>query len=237
MRRRTLVFIVCSPTPRTGVTTTARLLTDYYLSQRAKVAGFDTDPRDAYYGALFPEQVDIVDIAEVKGQISLFDRLLAADEVPKVVDVWRRSYDLFFSTVREIGYFEEARRVGVQPVILFMADPSDGALAKAQALRAAWPDLTMLAVQNEGAAPLEDEAFEILSRYPASGKFVIPALEKPIAKALDEPDLSLSRFLLAPPSDMSIVVRAALKAWIVQIFTQFRSFELRLELESSDVLR
>jgi hypothetical protein len=36
---------------------------------------------------------------------------------------------------------------------------------------------------------------------------------------------------------MSIVVRAALKSWIVPIFTQFKSFELRRDLESSDYLR
>lgn len=237
MKRRTLVFIVCSPNPRTGVTTTARLLTDYYLAQRARVVGFDTDPRDFRYGSLFPEQATVVDLVDVKGQISLFDRLLAADEIPKVVDVWRRSYDVFFSTVRDIGFFEEARRLGVEPVILFQADASEKTLAKALALSATWRELTILAVRNEGAAPLGEAAFDIMSRYPACGKFVIPALEGPIAKALDEPDLSLSRFLLAPPAGMSIVVRAALKAWLLPIFTQFQSFELRLDLESSEFLR
>ncbi len=51
------------------------------------------------------------------------------------------------------------------------------------------------------------------------------------------PSLSLTRFLLAPPSDMSIVLRAALRNWILQSFTQFQSFELRLELEASEYLR
>ena len=36
---------------------------------------------------------------------------------------------------------------------------------------------------------------------------------------------------------MSIVVRAALKAWIAPIFTQFQSFELRLELEGAEFLK
>jgi len=237
MKRRTLVFIVCSPNPRTGVTTTARLLTDYFLSRRAAVEGFDADPRDSRYGSLFPEQVRVVDISAVKGQISLFDRLVAPDETPKIVDVWRRNYDQFFSTVREIGFFEEARARGVEPIILFQADATESACAKALALNAIWRDIPMIVVRNEGAAPLEDAAYGVLSRYPAQGSFMIPALDRSIARALDAPDLSFSRFLFAPPADMSIVVRAALKTWLTLIFTQFQSFELRLELESSDILR
>lgn len=237
MKRRTLVFIVCSPHPRTGVTTTARLLTDYHISRRRPVEGFDTDPRDPRYGEWFPENVSIVDAADIKGQISIFDRLLVNDETPKIVDVWHRSYEQFFATIRDIGFIDEARRRGVEPILLFHADATGSALGKALALHAQWRDLWMFVVHNEGAAPLGGFAREILPRYPVRGKFVVPPLQGPVARALDDPSLSLTRFLLAPPADMSIVVRAALKAWIIPIFTQFQSFELRLALESSSVLR
>jgi hypothetical protein len=237
MTRRTLVFIACSPHARTGVTTTARLLTDYHLSRHVPVEGFDTDPRDPRYAELFPHCARVVDAADIRGQISLFDRLLVHDEIPKIVDVWHRSYAQFFATVREIGFIEEARRHGVEPIVLFQADESESAYAKALELTASWRDLWMIVVHNEGAAPLGERARELLPRYPARGKFVIAPLERPIAKVLDDPALSLSRFLLAPPADMSIVVRAALKAWILPVFTQFQSFELRLTLESSSFLR
>jgi len=237
MRPRTLVFIACSPQPRAGVSTTARLLTDYFLSRGQAVGGFDADPRDPRYFGWFPDMVSVVDAADIKGQIALFDRLLENDGVPKVVDVWSRSYDQFFATIREIGFIEEARRNGVEPIVLFHASSAQRTLSKALDLRAQWRDLWMFAVHNEGAAPLGAYAREILPRYPVRGKFVIAPLEGPVARALDDPDLSLSRFLLAPPADMSIVVRAALKAWITPVFTQFQSFELRLALESSSVLR
>jgi hypothetical protein len=237
MRRRTLVFIICSPHSRTGVTTAARLLTDFYLSRGDTVEGFDTDSREPHYGALFPDIARVVDVDDIKGQISLFDRLLVPNETPKIVDVWHRSYERFFSTIEEIGFIEEARRHAVEPIILFQADATESAATNASSLNAAWPDVWMTVVHNEGAAPLGPMAHEILSRYPARSKFVIPGLEGPIARALDDPELSLSGFLLEPPADMSIVVRAALKAWIAPIFTQFQSFELRLDLESSDFLR
>ena len=237
MTRRTPVFFICAPHSRTGVTTAARLLTDYFLSRRTPIEGFDTDSREPTYAELFPQTTHVVDVGEVKGQISLFDRLLTSDETPRIVDVWHRSYEQLFSTIEEIGFFEEARRNNVEPIVLFQADATASAAANAKALLAAWPDLWMAAVHNEGAAPLGAAAYELLSRHPARGKFVIPRLESPIDRVLDDESLSLSQFFVEPPPDMSIVVRAALKGWLTPIFTQFQSFEMRLELEYAEALR
>ncbi len=237
MSRRTLVFFVCSPHSRTGVTTAARLLTDYYLSRGVPVEGFDTDSREPNYALRFPHVSQVIDLSDVKGQISLFDRLLAPDDTPKVVDVWSRSFDQLFATIAEIGFLEEARRTGVEPIILFQSDSSHTAASNARMLNTTWPDLWMTVIHNEGAAPLGPEALQILAQYPSRGKLVIPRLESAIARSLDDFDLSLSGFLQEPPAAMSIVVRAALKAWLLPIFTQFQSFELRFDLLSSEFLR
>ncbi|WP_166141005.1 hypothetical protein [Methylosinus sp. RM1] len=237
MSRRTLVFVACSPHPRSGVSTTARLLTDFYLSRLADVEGFDTDPHAPRYHELFPDRTQVIDIAAIRGQISLFDRLLVDDGVPKIVDVWQRSYDRFFKTVKEIGFVEEAHLRGVEPIVLFHADSSESALASAQSLSASWRDLPMVVVQNEGAAPLGAYAHETLGHYPSTRRFVIGPLDGAVAKTLEQPDVSLSRLLVAPPPEMSIVIRAALKAWIAPIFTQFHSFELRRRLEGAQFLK
>jgi hypothetical protein len=237
MKRRTLAFVACSPHPRSGVTTTARLLTDFYLSRQSAVEGFDTDPHEPRYAGSFPERVRIIDASEIKGQISMFDRLLVADGAPKIVDVWNRAYDRFFTTIRDIGFIEEARDRGVEPVILFHVDPSQSTLARALALDAAWPNVTMIAVHNEGASPLGPRPHEILEHYPSVRKFVIPALDAEVARSLELRDLSLCDFLSAPPPDMSIVVRAALNAWLARVFTQFRSFELRIDLNGAEFLK
>ncbi|MEF3366480.1 hypothetical protein V3H18_08030 [Methylocystis sp. 9N] len=237
MRRRTLVFFVCSPHSRTGVTTAARLLTDYYLSRHVEVAGFDAAAREPAYALFFPDRAHVVDIGEAKGQVSLFERLLVADETPKIVDVSHHSFERLFARIAESGFFEAARRIGIEPLVLYQADASERAANSAEALAASWPDMGMTVIHNQGAAPLGRDALAILAGYPATGKFVIPRLDAPISAILDDLDLSLSGFLREPPADMSIVVRAALKAWILPIFTQFQSFELRLDLQSSDCLR
>jgi hypothetical protein len=226
------IFICCSPDARVGVSTTARLLTDYHLFRGGRVEGFDTDPHEPCYGALFPDLVATLDANDIRGQISLFDRLLEQSETPKIVDVWHRSYARFFDTVREIGFIEEARARGITPILLYHIDASEAALAESRALSCAWPDSRLVAVANEGAAMLGTQSREILSHYPAYGKIIIAELQGPVAKALSDPSLSFSKFLHEPPPAMSIVVRSVLKAWIARIFTQFGSLELRLEMES-----
>ena len=231
------VFIVCSSSARAGVSTTARLLTDYRLFSRKPIVGFDTDPHEPRYGVFFPDLVTTVDVGDIKGQIALFDNLLERDGTTKIVDVWHRGFQRFFATVQDIGFVEEASRNGIEPILLFHADATEAALASAQSLNATWPELPMVVVHNEGARPLGPEAADLLRRYPAKHKFVVSALPGPVANILEDPSLSLWRFLRAPPTDMSIVVRAAHKSWIVPIFTQFKTFELRRDLESSDYLR
>ncbi len=237
MSRRTLVYFVCSPHSRTGVTTTARLLTDYYLSRGVTVEGFDTDAREPSYAERFPGLARAVDIFDVRGQIALFDQLLVPDDTPKVVDVWSYSFDQLFATVSEIGFFEEATRAGVMPIVMFQADMSQMAANHCRILGATWPDLWVSVVHNEGASPLGLEARETLANYRARGKLVISKLERPIARFLDDPDFQLSEFLRHPPPAMSLVVRAAIRNWLLPIFTQLQSFELRLALQSSQFLR
>ncbi|HXY59716.1 MAG TPA: hypothetical protein VEH76_14185 [Methylocystis sp.] len=226
------VYICCSPDRRVGVSTTARLLTDYRLLKGERVAGFDTDPHEPSYGVHFPGLVKAVNTADIRDQISLFDTLLGEDSAPKIVDVWSRAYGRFFETVREIGFFEEARDRKVMTILFYHANSTESALNGARELHRSWPEIRLVIVHNEGAAQLGAKARDILAHYPAGGKLVIPELHAPVNKTLEDASLSLANFLHAPPPSMSIVVRAALKAWLTPIVTQLNSFELRLAMES-----
>jgi hypothetical protein len=236
MSRRTLVYFVCSPHSRTGVTTTARLITDYYLSRGRPVDCYDTDSREPSYALRYPDHSRIVDIFSIQGQIALFDPLLVADDRPKVVDVWSRSYDQLFSTIAEIGFLEEAARAGVEPIVFHQSDASAMAASNARLLTTTWPNLRVTVVHNEGAAPIGPEARGLLAAYQARGKLVIPRLDRLIARELDGLDMSFSHLLRDPPTAMPGVVQEALKGWLAPIFTQLQSFELRIQLQSSQFL-
>jgi hypothetical protein len=236
MSRRTLVYFVCSPHSRTGVTTTARLITDYYLSRGIEVDCYDTDSREPSYALRYPDLSKVVDIFGIQGQIALFDPLLVPDERPKVVDVWSRSYDEFFAAIAEIGFLEEAARRGVEPIVFYQSDASAMAASNARLLTTTWPNLRVTVVHNEGASPLGMQARGLLAAYQARGKLVIPRLDRLIARELDGLDLSFSHLLRDSPTAMSGAVQAALKGWLAPIFTQLQSFELRIHLQSSQFL-
>lgn len=214
----------------------ARLLTDYFLCSGRTPAGFDIDPREADYGARFPQSVTIVDSSRIEGQIAMFDRLLAPDPAPKIVDVQHRFYDQFFETIDQIGFVDEARRAMVQPIVVFHADATDAALDALLALIRRWPTLSLVVATNKGATPMGARARDALSRLPASRTFVIGALD-PITRACFEAaGFSLTDFLRTPPLDMSFVTHMALRVWTTAIFNQFRLFEIREAMEEAQFL-
>ncbi len=227
MSGRAFIFLACAPNARAGVSTTARVLSDYYLAGRRSFIGFDTDPHEPDYAHRFGERAKSVDLASVKDQIAMIDRLLGDDEDPKIVDLWSRSFDRFFQLAREIDFFAEARRKNIEPVILYHADASGASPAAAFRLASEFPDVQTILVHNEGAAPFEGDEQAALNRFPGHRRFILHALDPTLRAALADPALSLSYFLLDPPPHMSIVVRAGLRAWLTPIFTQWHSFEMR----------
>ncbi len=233
MKTRTLVFIVCSPAGRVGKSLVARLLGDYFLASKRGFLGFDTDPHEPVFAARFPQEVIVSDLATVQGQMALFDPLLVNDEMPKVIDLWHRSMDTFFALVDQTEFIAEAKNVAVEPVVFFIADASTRSLDAAARLAARYPDLQMVIVENAGAAPLSRDQ---LARYPANHIFKVGTLDPVLRHAIEDPAFSLSRFMLAPPTSMSIVVRSGLRDWLRRIFSQLHSFELRLTLEQTEHL-
>jgi hypothetical protein len=234
MKSRTPAFIVCSLSGRVGKTMTARLLADYFLLSGRSFAGFDTDAFEPAFATWFPQQVVVADLNTVQGRMALLDPLLVNDDVPKVIDLWHRSMEGFFALLEDTQFVAEARRVSVEPVLLFMADGSLHSADVADRLMARYPDVTMVTVVNEGAAPFGEVGLDQLARYPASRTFRIAALDPILQRTIEVSGFSLSRFVLAPPSGMSIVVRSGLKAWLGRVLAQFQSFELSMTLEQTE---
>lgn len=233
MRERTFVHIFCSPSYRAGTTTAARLFADYQIVNQRAFKGFDTDPHDSAFARYFPKQAKVVDLNSIQGQIALFDTLLQPDRIPKIVDVWSRTWRQFSQLALETGFFEEARRRDVTPVIFYCAVPGAASLSEAQRIAEQWPQVTLLVVNNEGAAPLGEHALDLLAKYPAQRQIEIRALDPLVRDIIDDPHFSFAQFLHQPPRELSIVVRAGLRAWLTPVFQQFQSFEMGIALEDA----
>jgi hypothetical protein len=117
-----------------------------------------------------------------------------------------------------------------------MADGSAHSVEIAAGLAHRYPDVTMVIVIDEGAVPLGEVNLDQLGRYPASRTFRIAALDPILRQTIEAPGFSLSRFILAPPTGMSIVVRSGLKSWLGRILAQFQSFEFSMTLEQTEHL-
>jgi len=230
------VFICCSPHKRTGTSTSARLLSDYFLATGRGFRGFDADPHEPDYAPRFEGRVETVDLSAVKGQAALIDGLLSLDGAPKIVDLWSRCFDRFFSLIKDIGFIEEARKRGIEPVFLYHADAMAASPDIAARLAHGFADVEWLLAHNEGAAPLGDAAVSMLDLYPPHRRLRIRALDPWLGKALEPLDLSLAALPIEAPPEMSIVVRAGLCAWLSPVFSQWRTFEMRHALEGASFL-
>ena len=124
MRQPTPLFIVASPRPRVGKTLIARLLLEFFRQSRRPLVGYDLNPRDPALTDRFPRLVWPIDIAETRGQMELFDRLLADNAGVKIIDLGYGPFDQFFAVMRQIGFVQEARRRLIEPIVLFVTDPA-----------------------------------------------------------------------------------------------------------------
>jgi hypothetical protein len=227
------VYIVCSPSRRVGKTLVARFLTEHHLADARPVAAFDLDDEAPQLSDYLPGHTVAVDISDIRGQMVLFDGLIAGNAVPKVIDVGYRAFGLFFAIVHKIGLFEEARRRGIEPVILFMIDPDPKAEKAYSLLRRSFPGTSLLPARNVTVAKglRYGEAFPHASTLAAS--LEISELAPPLRSLVDRPGFSFADFPNRPPAGarLSAKARDELLAWIRRLRFQLREIELCLIYE------
>ena len=89
----------------------------------APVAAFDLADEGPQLADYLPKFTTIADIGDIRGQMAFFERLIADNDGAKIIDLSHRTFKNFFTVVQEIGFFEEARRRSIEPLILFIVDP------------------------------------------------------------------------------------------------------------------
>jgi hypothetical protein len=178
MSLRTSVTVIASPRPRVGKTLLARLLTDFHLREGRPVAAFDVNAGEATLAEFLPQHATTAAIVDIKGQMALFDTLVAADTINKVVDLGHESFEPFFSLAGKIGFAEEARRRGIAPAVLFIMTPDHTSVEAYRRLRSRMPQLALTPVHNEmlGAAPRRDQ-------YPVAGSGAVIFRREPGERA------------------------------------------------------
>jgi len=230
MSRPTHVYLVLSPRPRVGKTLMARVLTEFYRSEARPVAAYDVDPAETTLSEFLPGFAIAGQIADTRGQMALFDRLVLDDEKAKGLDVGTAIFTNFLTVMTETDFVPEARRHSVEPVIMFMASGDQRASAGYADIVRRFPDLTVVPVFNEAAGRFAD----LRDVFPAQGAsaqpFRMPLLSPTLRHIVDTRPFSFSAYRRGIAVGVPPILEKELGAWVKRVFVQVRELELRLLL-------
>jgi hypothetical protein len=226
--KTTPLYVVCSPCRGVGKTLVSRLLTEFYVLDRRPVAAYDLADEGPQLADYLPQFTTISDIGDIFGQMAFFERLIADnDRIANVIDLSHRTFKSFFTVVEEIGFFEEARRRAIEPLILFIIDP-DPKSPEAYASLHRLTKASLLPVCNR-ADPSTISDYDgppDASAPPTS--LEIPLLGFSLRALIDRQAFSFCKFARATPADLPDALDDELRDWFENIFFQFRKLELML---------
>lgn len=229
MSFRNSVTIVASPRPRVGKTLLARLLTDFNLQEGREVAAFDLNVGEETLAQFLPEHVTRSAIDDIKGQMSLFDRLVGDDGVTKIVDLGHASFEPFFALASQMGFAEEARSRGIAPVLLYPLTPDRTSVEAYCRLCSRLSEATLVPVHNEILGPAEyRDKYGLIGS--AAEVVRLPVLAPSLRKYVESPPFSFANSRLAVAPDEPIDVNNELQRWVRRIYLEFRKLDLRVLL-------
>lgn len=222
MAEQTPVYIIASPHPHVGKTLLARLLIEFFRYSNRPLVAYDLNPREPVLAGRFPDLTWTVDIADTRGQMALFDQLIAGDSTARVIDLGYGPFDQFFAVIGEIGFVAEARRRQIEPIVLYVTDHAPATVRAYAELRQRLTATTFVPVHNEAVSVSFDK-----EDYPPSRSecrmIRIPRLSPIVRGVIDRPSFSFGAYLTDRPGGPTEI-----HDWIATIFTEFRELELRL---------
>ena len=164
--RQKSIYIVCSPRQRVGKTLVARALTEFILADGRAAIAFDVNPNNtALYGFL-PRNTARASLDTTRGQMALFDELIAEDEVAKVI-----------------------------VVALFIGDPDPRSAKSYAQTYGGLPDLALVPVHNEFIANMQDYMRDFPSPAPGERPVRFPVLSPFLKSIVDRPGFSFDDYV------------------------------------------
>ncbi len=219
------LYVVCSPHRGVGKTLVARLLAEFYLVEDKPLATFDLADEGPRLADFLP-RTTIADLADVIGQMALFDRLVAEQHAVKVIDVSYRAFSGFFSVAQKIGLFEEVRRRGVDPFILYLIDPDPTSVEAYGVLRRWFPEALLLPVRNHHVAKGIPYCGNFLNASPVPVSLEFSVLGAAARARIDQRSFSFAKCCQSISTPSVDRRDDELRGFAKRAFRQFRELEL-----------
>jgi hypothetical protein len=230
-RRSAPLYVICSPQRCVGKTLLARLLAEFHLIDDRPVTAFDLADEGPQLADYLPGCTTVADISDAPGQMALFDRIVADRQTAKIIDLSHRTFKDFFTIAEKIGFFAEARRQGIEPLILFMIDPGPKSAKAYTILRRWFNEASLLPVRNQLVAKGIPYCAAFPNESAVSVSLEIPVLGASLKTLVGQQSFSFARFWRATPISLPVRLDDELRAWIKRVFLQFREIELWLMCE------
>ncbi len=226
--KTTPLYVVCSPFRCVGKTLLSRLLTEFYIINDRPAAAFDLADEGPQLADYLPDTTTIANISDTRGQMALFDRLIADDIGARIIDLSHRVFRNFFTVVQEIRFFEEARRRSIEPLILFITDPDPKSAKAYTSLRHQLSQASLLPVRNQMKTLAMPHGVARPNASTGPTSLDIPLLSFPLRALVDEQSFSFSQPRRMSPADLPVLLKDELSRWVEHVFAQFREIELFL---------
>ena len=225
--RPTNLFFICSARPGVGKTLTARLCIEFQHANERPVAAFDLGSDGPGLAAFLPEFATPASIADIRGQMALFEQLAGDDGAPKIVDVGCRALAPLFVIMRDVDFAAEAKRRLIKPIVLFVATPDDVSARAYAILRDQFPDFTFVAVDNEPVTQ-GHELGPLAPSLAGAPVLKIPPLSANLQAVCERPPCSFANLYQRIQYDLPDELWNELGNWLRQCFRQLRELDLAL---------
>lgn len=224
------LYIVCSLLRGVGKTLLARLLIELHLIDGRDVAAFDLADEGPQLADYLSGIVTIADIGDPRGEMALFDRILAGNGAVTVIDLPHRALRSFFAITQKIGFFQEARRGGIEPLILFIVG-QDPTSAKVYALLRRWlTAASLLPVRNK--SEVRAQAAAATGDASMDGLDIAP-LDFALRAQIDQLSFSFRALWQGDATYLAAAVEDDLLDWTGHAFVQLGKLERFLGSEGA----
>jgi hypothetical protein len=217
------IYIVASDQHRNGKTLLARILTDYLLLDARDPFLIDTDAPDGPLRSYFPGRTALADFASIKGQMKLFDTILASPGRDYIIDLPSRHLEPFLGAERDLDFFAACKALGFRIFLFFVVDDSFASLRAARsAERQPGIDL-FVPVRNQF----------VRSHWPNDGGALnIPFLSAPLASAIGNRRFSLSAFVKGDYQGLPPDLVSELQSALYEVLNSINNLEPVLSLQN-----
>ena len=174
--------------------------------------------------AVFPGRTALVNLDEIRGQMKLFDTILASPGRDYVIDLPAAGTPVFCEAAVELNFASEARKQGFAIAVLFVIDKHPELVTAAAGVHnILQPDIFV---------PVRNALVGSAYRAPPRDLVIdMPALDRELANITEDRRFSFRAFMLGDETAIPRDLRPKLKDFVARLQSAFRDIGPALSMQ------